>query len=259
MSTRNDAMLSPVGAVWRSVRTTNPAIELYNPDESHPSVAGTYVAACSFYTVIFQNSPLTVSYTAGLPATEAAVIKNAAKLIVYDSLGKWKVGENDPTADFNFSVTTGTKKVTFSNSSLKAISYLWDFGDGTKDITATPVHTYVSPGSYTVTLVARLCNRTDTMKKMVTLGGTGIGELKDDTSPFPVYPNPFRHSVSLNLSSLQGNAEISVYNYLGINVFHKQVKAGLVTLDLNHLASGNYFLKVNNDQGQLSIQRLMKQ
>lgn len=45
MADRNDAMLGPVGAVWRAIRATNTTLKLYNPDESHPEVAGTYIAA----------------------------------------------------------------------------------------------------------------------------------------------------------------------------------------------------------------------
>lgn len=259
MADRNDAMLAPVAAVWRSVRTTKPTLELYVPDESHPSVAGTYVAACSFYATIFQNNPSTVSFTAGLAAADADLIRTAAKQIAFDSLSKWKVGENDPTADFNFSFTPGSKTVTFTNTSLKATSYSWDFGDGFTDVTAAPSHTYATSGSYTVTLVARICNRTDTIRKLVNLGGTGIAETREGTNLFPAYPNPFNHSISLDLSALQGSTEISVYNYLGAEVYRKQENSGsIITLDLNHLAKGPYLLKLSNEQGLITTHRLLK-
>ena len=38
----NDAYVSPVGVAWKQVRDTHPLINLYNPDESHPAVEGTY-------------------------------------------------------------------------------------------------------------------------------------------------------------------------------------------------------------------------
>jgi PKD repeat protein len=44
--------------------------------------------------------------------------------------------------------------VDFINSSSNAITYLWEFGDGNTTIDVNPSYTYVSPGSYDVTLNA---------------------------------------------------------------------------------------------------------
>lgn len=44
--------------------------------------------------------------------------------------------------------------VDFENSSQKAESYLWDFGDGKTSIEAAPKHRYYQSGTYTVTLKA---------------------------------------------------------------------------------------------------------
>ena len=55
MANTNNAFVSPVGAVWRHIRNNYPGIELYNADESHPSIAGSYAAACTFYSIIFRK------------------------------------------------------------------------------------------------------------------------------------------------------------------------------------------------------------
>ena len=57
----NGALLVPVGIAWDQVRRQNPSIELFYADGSHPSPAGTYLAACTFYGTIFDSNP------AGLP------------------------------------------------------------------------------------------------------------------------------------------------------------------------------------------------
>jgi len=41
----------------------------------HPSVAGTYLAACTFYTYFYQRSPVGISYTAGLTESDALAIQ----------------------------------------------------------------------------------------------------------------------------------------------------------------------------------------
>lgn len=89
------AMASPVGAVWRYIRRNYPAIELFDTDGSHPSQAGTYAAACCFYTALFRKNPALISFNAGLSAVDAANIRNAAKVIVYDSFLQWNIGKYD--------------------------------------------------------------------------------------------------------------------------------------------------------------------
>lgn len=82
-------MVSPVGALWHYLRDHHPELELYSSDNSHPSMLGTYAAACCFYTVLFQKNPSDISYVSTLTAADAQIIKDATKVVVYDSLTKW--------------------------------------------------------------------------------------------------------------------------------------------------------------------------
>lgn len=64
-----------------------------------------------------------------------------------------------PTANFDFEVDleADPTSVTFSNKSQMAVSYLWDFGDGSTSTEKSPTHTYPSSvieNFYTVTLTA---------------------------------------------------------------------------------------------------------
>jgi hypothetical protein len=96
MAEDNQAILSPVGAVWRYLRTNNPEINLYNADGSHPSLEGTYAAAISFYTVLFREDPTALTYNSTVDPTIAAIIRAAAKAVVFDDLlEEWHVGEYD--------------------------------------------------------------------------------------------------------------------------------------------------------------------
>jgi hypothetical protein len=56
------ALLVPVGPAWERVVRERPGLPLYQADRSHPTAAGTYLAACSFFTALFKRSP------EGLPA-----------------------------------------------------------------------------------------------------------------------------------------------------------------------------------------------
>jgi len=89
MAEDNEAYVSPVGRVWHRIRDNYPEIELYQADESHPSMAGSYAAACSFYTMFFQKSPLNITEDCNVDANVANIIRQVAATQVYDSLDKW--------------------------------------------------------------------------------------------------------------------------------------------------------------------------
>ena len=86
----NDASVCPVGRVWHYLRDHHSEIELYMSDESHPSLAGSYAAACAFYTMLFGRDPDSITYDAGLGMKTASLIRSAAHEVVYDSLWKWQ-------------------------------------------------------------------------------------------------------------------------------------------------------------------------
>ena len=62
-----EARVAPAGPAWALARARLPALELYDDDGSHPSPAGTYLAACALYATLFETSPV------GLPETVLGV------------------------------------------------------------------------------------------------------------------------------------------------------------------------------------------
>lgn len=90
MAEANDASVCPVGRVWHYLRDHHSEIELYMSDESHPSLAGSYVAACAFYTMMFGRDPDSITYDADLGMRTAAHIRSAVHSVVFDSLWKWQ-------------------------------------------------------------------------------------------------------------------------------------------------------------------------
>lgn len=150
--------ISPVSVVWRYLRQNHPAIELYQSDESHPSAAGSYAAACSFYASIFRKDPTLITFNYDLNPTVAAIIRNAAKVNVFDNLSQWDYA-GMPVANFSYTIGNGTNEVVFSSTMQYADNYLWDFGDGTtSSTTLNPTHSYADNGTYTVTLTASNCD-----------------------------------------------------------------------------------------------------
>ena len=160
MADSNDAYLSPVGSVWRYIRDTDTTIELYTADESHPSLAGSYAAACTFFTIFTRQDPNTITYDANLDPTTASTIRQATKTVVYDSLLVWNVGKFDPTANLAYTISGDT--LTFSSTSTYADSIYIDFGDGNGTSATSGQHYYGLDDIFSITISAFKCGELDT-------------------------------------------------------------------------------------------------
>jgi hypothetical protein len=70
--------VAPAGQAWQAVVREDPGIVLWQSDGSHPTPAGTYLAACALYTRIFGPCPVGSSYTDGLSSAVAGVLEAIA-------------------------------------------------------------------------------------------------------------------------------------------------------------------------------------
>ena len=127
-----------------------------------------------------------------------------------------------PTADFIASVTEGyiPLQVTFTDlstiSESAIVSWYWDFGDGYTSEEQNPVHLYLEPGNYTVSLiVADVNGLIDTEYK------PGFMMVEDDnitvTRNYPFnYPNPVQNSTKIIYKLIKSTSvEILIFNILG--------------------------------------------
>jgi hypothetical protein len=156
LASRIEAEVSPVGVVWNYLRNNHPGIELYQTDESHPSLAGTYAAASCFYAALFKKDPTTITFNPGLSSADAALIRNAAKTEVFDQLPLWD-HKQLPTSHFWFETGAGVNNVVFIHINFTE-TYLWDFGDGSTSTLRSPQHAYASNGTYKVSLTTTNCD-----------------------------------------------------------------------------------------------------
>ena len=74
----NGAKVIPAGLAFARAVAARPDVDLYVADKRHPSLAGTYLAACTSYAALFGKNPVGLSYTAGLPADVASALQTAA-------------------------------------------------------------------------------------------------------------------------------------------------------------------------------------
>jgi hypothetical protein len=257
MADDNNALVSPVGAVWHYIRDNYPLIDLYSPDESHPSIAGTYAAACTFYTIILKKDPTQITFSGGLLPSEAASIRQAAKIIAFNDLENWNVGKYAPVANFSVDIPANSFTASFTNTSLNSDEFMWYFGDGDSTDFENPTHTYFN-GIYEVSLVSKKCEEVDV--KLDTVYFTVGVEEWDQVEAFLVYPNPTTNSVVINWVEMDvtSNTRVRIVSSNGEVIMEEMVAKNTLslTLDVSGFRPGVYFVSLLNGEQINAIQKL---
>jgi hypothetical protein len=84
----NDALVIPAGLAFAKAIAGKPDLDLYQPDKRHPSLAGTYLAACTTYAAVTRKSPVGNAYSAGLDPKLAGFLQLTAWETVQQYYGK---------------------------------------------------------------------------------------------------------------------------------------------------------------------------
>ncbi|MBP7450528.1 MAG: DUF4886 domain-containing protein [Flavobacteriales bacterium] len=172
----NEGYVSPVGWAWKRIREMHPDIDLYQADESHPSVAGTYLAACVFYCTIFRQSCVGSSFTSTVDPTDAAILQAVASATVLDSVDTWnlnEIGTTDAEPTSQSSEVDGV--ITFHHFGQG--QHWWTCSNGQSSTEAEPTFTAAWDGLYTYTHVyTDPCGHTDTYTGVFQVYTTGIAE-----------------------------------------------------------------------------------
>jgi hypothetical protein len=243
------ASVSPVGAAWRYIRDTQPSIQLYVGDGSHPSVAGTYLAASVFYVSLFHKAITpNLAYTAGLDAVTAQRLVDAANLVVLDSMDTWMLTHPDSLTTVEISVQAegipGGYLFEANCSHCDQIS--WDFGDNQTGTGDQVAHTFAN-GNYWVTCTATgPCGQAiDSMQ--LTVGTNGISALESEISI---------HALDGQQCHIEGNNisqfDIKAFDYTGkaIELTLQHVTKDAITFSLH---TSFAFIRLNGHYYRLPV------
>lgn len=137
-----------------------------------------------------------------------------------------------------------------------ATQWYWDFGDGTRDSSQVPVHSWSTDGLYEVELI--MCNAQgccDTTSRTITIGTVD----RDPDLPSEevnIYPNPAAGSFQLSFQqSKSESAVVSLVNVWGQEVFRKSIgPAKEVDLQINiaRFPAGLYTVRITRGKGQIT-------
>lgn len=238
MAEFNNALLAPVGIAWQNIREEHPELNLYSSDGSHPSIYGSYLASCVFYSILFSDDPNTAYFPSGINIDEAEIIQEFALNAIIET-----------TTDFTLqlealaSYEVLNDEITFFNESTSATSISWI--GVTQDITSSQdtllVNLNGSTGIYELILQAN--NGCETSELLIQITDLNIDEIKSKVN---LYPNPSNGLLIIENSDLN-LLSINIFNQSGQCVYRK-LKTNLNELNLTHLPEGVYQIVLNSEK-----------
>ncbi|MDW8134872.1 MAG: PKD domain-containing protein, partial [Bacteroidia bacterium] len=146
-------------------------------------------------------------------------------------------------------LNAGGGTVYFANTSSGATSYLWLFGTGDTSNQPNPSYAYAQPGDYTVYLIARNYNCTDTFSQVIrVVRAEPNPSTLSYSSPhrLRVYPNPVGEEAFIELPIGGYTWRVELYDGTGRAIRQWEFERGGVwRLDLRELPRGYYSLRAS--------------
>jgi len=274
---KTGALISPVGAVRNYLRKNHPEIELYESDNSHPSPAGSFVSAVTFYTAMFKKDPMLTTYNFSIGESIAKIIKESVKTVVFDSLNSWNTyapgADSTISININSPLTTDTLTVseTFTaeaniSTSKGTISEVLFFLNGTKVGTKTE-------GPYQIELTSVLTGFNSLIVKVVNSEGgvnfqrvnfyvekkstIGIESFSQTKRPFTFFPNPAETVLNIEMDDSFQSGSFSIFNLSGQVVKNGVLASKMNVCDISGLQPNEYIVQVKVDD-QLFSEKIIK-
>lgn len=228
-------------------------------------------AGCAPWLVNFTSESLggDLTYAWNFPGGNPVTSTDATPQIIYDSPGIYDIqlivdnGFNkdtviatqyievveSPVAMFDYDITGNI--VEFTNQSLFASSWLWDFGDGNTSTAENPIHEYATLDYYQVTLNAynQYCGMSAAENISLIVSTNDLAN--DD---FSIYPNPTIEELHI-LSEVTDSYHIRIYDSLG-RLQMMSIASGKATISVNSLPNGIYLLQLSQNE-QLYTHKLI--
>ncbi len=151
--------------------------------------------------------------------------------------------ETGPTALFTYSISGLT--ITFTNLSINADAYSWDFGVGTSTI-EHPVFTFPVTGDYLISLTAINACDADVTTEVIFV--TPVEDFEEQAKQFLIYPNPVSSYLKVSFT------ENICVNYKIRLVTDQIIAQGEFilekTIPLETLPEGPYIIEFRNANGK---------
>ena len=159
----------------------------------------------------------------------------------------------------SFSYFSNGFEFTFSNNSMYSDTYLWNFGDGFTSTDINPIHLYIAPTVYDVSLTASngICPDS-TITQTIDLTMLTVNTTVSDKEIL-VYPNPSHGPITIALPQLvTSDWKVEVINAVGQVVFFGNLNKSKEYIDLTQVAPGLYSVNIISSEMSKTVKLIIK-
>lgn len=240
-------IVTPISISWNRIIKDLPKLDLWSPDQAHPSYEGSYLAAATIFASIFKTSPEMAMFKGQLDSADARHMRKTAYQVVVDSLVPTNLNKH-------------TLSLAYANKQLKAdagySNYEWYRNDTLLRITQKDTLKIDTVAA--CYRVVATDNKGCIMKSVATCvkptttppPRTGISNMAGDEH-IAVYPNPAANSFVV-ATAAKGGIQVQLYNIAGAMVYSRDFRENNTHSYKNELpviADGLYILKVHTENG----------
>jgi hypothetical protein len=187
----------------------------------------------------------------GFPTDSLEIINSVTYLVDAECPAPtWSASSDASVYDID---GTGSALANFTVEMSNAGIYSWNFGDGFLESSAGDIsHVYTSPGIYNVVVTGCMTNclplNSCSMQTfMIEVRDTTSSVLPDATdSGIRIYPNPSFANITLDIPDADGVLEFQLFDVHGAERLSGSAGPGLTDVDLTHLSSGLYTLRLRD-------------
>jgi len=232
-------MISPIGIAWNRAITQLPNLDLWHPDESHPSYAGSYLTAATIFSSIFKINTEFVTFSGNLDSLTAAKLRRIAYQTVMDSLLPTKA--NILTPQLNHSGNTLSVSSSYTN-------FIWYKNRQVIAGATTNSITISGFGTYQVAVTDSKGCKFRSAEKFV--APTPVFDLSRLSAE--IYPNPSHGLFYISTQyPLADNATVTICDLTGKVVYskvHRTNYSSKLTIDAEGIASGMYVIQISSER-----------
>jgi len=146
--------------------------------------------------------------------------------------------------------------IDFTANSANALTYNWDFGDGTSSDEQNPTHVYLQTGTYVVTCIASNGACSDVLSLEIMVETTvGISN-KYESNVNSIYPNPANFYVTVRGHSNDPFTDVMIFSLDGKLMSNTSIIGHSGNIETRYFPNGLYIVKLQTSKG-LIIEKLV--
>lgn len=213
------------------------------------------------YTYAWNTGATSQFITGLLPGTYWVCVTDANNCVACDTIVLNAQQAGGCNASFTYQ-QTGFDQWTFTNTSTgttQLTMYSWSFGDNGTSSAASPQHTYIANGDYSVCLTITVIDSmqnvcTSTYCDSVQVIVAGVSELTK--ANWKIFPNPAQDHITIQSGEAVRGQEFRILDITGKEISHGKMDTN--DLDIHLLDAGVYLLELKTVHEVRSVQRFVK-